>query len=140
MATPCVGIFWGCRGHDGSLVLLADKTPIDQAEQYGDCRTHPTGHAEFWEGLARLGASGLERRGLPTAPAWHQYETVPRGRVIYLVEERRFMIYLDPRLRGKMFVSKVVAEFCIPMARYELKADSHYRAVPDISQSQATDR
>lgn len=132
MAAPCVGIFWGCRGQDGSLVLLADKTPTDQAEEYGDCHTHPTGHAEFWEGLARLGASGLERRGLPTDPAWHQYEAIPRGRVVYLPAEDRFIIYADRRLHGPAFVAQIVTAFGIPAGRYEVKSDPHYRAVRDL--------
>lgn len=133
MAAPCVGIFWGCRAQDGSLLLLADKTPVDQAEDYGDCRTHAIGHAEVWDGLARLGAAGLEKRGLPTTPAWHQYETVPRGRVVYWPQADWFVIYADRRLQGTTFMAQIVAEFGIPPGQHEVKSDPHYRAVRDLA-------
>lgn len=132
MALPSVGIFWGIPGKDGSITLLIDKTWIGRAEQYGDCRTHPTGHAEFWEGLSRLGAAGLQRRGLPTDPAWHRYEAIPRGRVVYLPAEDRFIIYADRRLNGPAFIAQIVAAFGIPAGLYEVKGDPHYRAVRDI--------
>ena len=132
MTTPSVGIFWGCPTDDGSLILLADMTPIEQAEDYGDCRTHAAGHAEFWEKLARLGASGLKKRSLPTAPAWHKYEAVPRGRVVYWPGQDRFVIYADRRLQGAAFIAQIVAAFGIPVGRYEVKGDPHYRAVRDL--------
>lgn len=132
MTTPSVGIFWGCLSKDGSMALLADKSSVDQAEDYGDCRTHATGHAEFWEALTRLGAAGLEKRGLPTAPAWHKYEAVPRGRVVFWPKEQRFIIYADRRLQGPAFIAQIVAEFGIPAGQYEVKSDSHYRAVRDL--------
>ena len=114
------------------MALLADKTPIDQAEEYGDCRTHATGHAEFWERLSLLGATWLERHNLPTAPAWHQYEAVPRGRVVYWPKEQRFIIYADRRLHGPTFIAQIVAAFGIPVGRHEVKSDAHYRAVRDL--------
>ena len=119
----CVGIFWGCPTAGGETVLLADKTPVDQAEEYGDFRTHGTGHAEFWERLARLGATELEKRGLPTAPAWYEYETVPRGRVVYRPKDRRFIVYADSRLQDPTFVALILAEFGIPVGLFEMRSD-----------------
>ncbi len=127
-----VGIFWGCRSDDGEWVLLADKTPVDQAEDYGECRTHAVGHAEFWDRLSRLGAATLKRRGLPEAPAWQPYETVPRGRVVFWPKERRFVIYADRRLQVPGFIAQVVAAFAIPAGQYEVQSDPHYRAVRDL--------
>lgn len=135
MAAPCVGIFWGCRRQDGSLALLADKTPIDQAEEYGDCRTHPTGHAEFWEGMARLGPAKLERGGFPTAPAWYPYDALPRGRVVYLPIDDRFIIYADYRLRRAAFIAQIVAAFGVSEGRYVVMGDPHYRAVCDLGRN-----
>lgn len=132
MANPCVGIFWGIQTEEGGLVLLADKTPIGQAEEYGECRTHPTGHAEFWESLSRLGASGLKARNLPTAPAWYSYEAMPRGRVVYWPKEDRFVIYADRRLQTADFIARIVAEFGMAEGQYEVISDSHYRAVRNL--------
>lgn len=127
MPTPCVGIFWFISDTDGGPTLLADKTPIDAAEPYGECLTHPTGHAEFWDALARLGAAALKARGLPTAPALHEYEEFPRGRIVYWPEDQRFVIYADKRLHHRQLVSQIVAEFGIPTGAYSVQGDPHYR-------------
>ncbi len=61
---PSVGIFWGVP--DGEhTVLVTDRTPLAEAEPYGDCLTHSRGHHEVWEAWRRLGATTLRRRGLP---------------------------------------------------------------------------
>lgn len=133
MALPSVGIFWGISGEDGSITPLIDKTSIWRAERYAESRTHATGHAEFWEGLARLGPAKLERRGLPTAPAWYPYDAFPRGRVVYLPTDDRFIIYADARLRRAGFIAQIVAAFGISEGRYVVMGDPHYRAAPDLS-------
>ncbi|EME68722.1 hypothetical protein H261_16887 [Paramagnetospirillum caucaseum] len=132
MTPASVGIFWGIPLDEGGFVLLADKSPCDQGEPYGDAITHPIGHAEFWEDLARLGPAGLERHGLPTAPAWHPYEAIPRGRVVYWPKEGRFTIYADRRLQTRSFIARIVAEFGIPTDRYVVRFDPHYRAARDL--------
>lgn len=128
MNTPCVGIFWGIRDATKDTVLLADKTPIDKGEVYGDCITHPVGHYDFWDGLSELGAKSLAIRGLPTAPAWHEYEEFPRGRVVYWPKEKRFVIYADRRLQTPAFIGQLVAEFFIPDGSYAVRSDPHYRS------------
>src|SRR4051812_37009936 len=95
---PCVGIFWSVFEASQPLMLLADLVPLGEAEPYGDFLTHG-GHHEHWAALARLGADGLRRRGLPTAPIWSEYEEWPRGRVVHHVPTGRFTIYADRQLR-----------------------------------------
>ncbi len=128
MTIPCVGIFWGIRDANSGMLLLADKTPIDQGEVYGECITHPTGHYEFWEGLSQLGAAALASRGMPTVPAWHEYEEFPRGRVVYWPKENRFVIYSDRRLQTTTFIEQLLTEFGIPNDSYAVRSDSHYRS------------
>jgi len=127
MSAPSVGIFWFIKeaGHE---LLLADGTPLDLAERYGECLTHPTGHAEFWEALGRRGPRALAARGLPKAPAWREYEEFPRGRVVFKVGEARFVIYADRRIQGSEFIERVVSEFSISEGRYSVESDSHYRS------------
>jgi hypothetical protein len=127
--TPYVGIFWGIHDSARGMVLLADKTPIDKGEQYGECITHPNGHYEFWEGLSQLGAPALSSRGLPTAPAWHEYEEFPRGRVVYWPKDKSFVIYADKRLQTTAFINQLVAEFSIPKGSYAVRSDPHYRSL-----------
>lgn len=119
--TPCVGIFWGIPGPDGSWRLLSDKTPIAQAETYGECLTHGGGHYEFWEGLKARGAAEL---------ADYEYEDFPRGRVVYWPKPvegtKHFVIYADRRLQNDGFISQVAADFGIPPGMYAIRSDPHY--------------
>lgn len=130
---PCVGIFWGCPTADEDrLGLLSDKTPVNQAEEYGDCMTHSVGHAEFWERLSRIPAWKLERRGLSLAPHWCEYDLVPRGRVVFWPRVGRFVIYADKRLQSAAFIAQIVTAFRLPPKNCEVRSDPHYRAIPDL--------
>ena len=130
IATSYVGIFWGLPQGRRGWRFLADKTPVDEGEPYGECITHATGHYEYWESLSRLGQTVLAQRGLPGEPAWHEYEEFPRGRVVYWPDSRRFVIYADRRLQAKSFIKRIVAEFGIPADAYSVCSDSHYRSSP----------
>jgi hypothetical protein len=98
-ALPRVGIIWGLRDGAEPLILVADCTPLADAEAYGDFLTHPRGHAEVWEGWRRMGPAGLARRGLPTVIAWHEYEHFPRGRAVFDTTTQRFILYADRKLQ-----------------------------------------
>lgn len=68
MTTPCVGIFWGIRDAASGMTLLADKTPIDKGEQYGECITHPNGHYEFWRDYRNLALPREHAKGCGRPP------------------------------------------------------------------------
>lgn len=129
---PCVGIFWGCPTAEDGLELLADKTPVSQAEEYGDCITHSMGHAEFWGQLSRIPAWKLERQGISLAPHWCKYDLVPRGRVVFWPRVGRFVIYADRRLQSAAFIAQIVTAFRLPPQKCEVRSDPHYRAIPDL--------
>ncbi|QDJ12111.1 hypothetical protein HVPorG_05037 (plasmid) [Roseomonas mucosa] len=73
MTQPSIGIFWGIVGAGQQPALLVDLVPLAGGETYGEFLTHG-GHYEYWTKLARMGASGLRRLGLPGAPLWSEYE------------------------------------------------------------------
>ena len=125
-AAPAVGIFWGIAEGDEPPVLLADLAPLEQGEPYGEFLTHG-GHHEHWESLAAAGAGELRRRGLPTAPAWSEYEEWPRGRVVHHVPTGRSIIYADRQLRrAPPFLALVVQRFGLSEGCYEVRGDPHY--------------
>lgn len=136
---PHVGIFWFVR--DGErIAMIADKTHLSSAETYGDFLTHPTGHYEFWDSLHRKGPGGLMAAGLPDAPAWHEYEDYPRGRVVYNCPDNRFTIYVDARLKAPEITDQIVAAFGLSEKNYIIDGDPHYRSSQSIHQKSSTSR
>ena len=129
---PCVGIVWGLHDGAGPLALALDRTPLAEAEAYGDFLTHPRGHHEVWEAWRRLGPAGLARRGLPVPIAWHEYEYFPRGRVVFDVGTGRFTLRADPRLRAPDVLPRVLRAFGLDPARCDSRSDPHYRPVRDL--------
>lgn len=134
MTPPSVGIVWGLPDGDGGpLLLVTDRTPLAEAEAYGEFLTHPRGHHEAWEDWRQLGPAGLARRGLPAAIAWHEYEHFPRGRVVFGTAAGRFTLYADLRLRAPAAVlRRVLGAFGLDPARCDVRPDPHYRGVRDL--------
>jgi len=127
--TPCVGIFWGLPAEQGKRgrIIVTDRTPIGEAEAYGDCLTHERGHYEVWEGWQALGPAELHRRGLSATIAFYEYEHFPRGRVVYNKTAERYVIYADRWLQNETDVAEIVRQFGLGNETWSLKSDDHYR-------------
>ena len=97
-AVPGVGIFWGLRAEADARTILSVGVSLTEAEAYGDCLTYPGGHHDVWEAWRRLPPAELQRRGLTIALREHEYDAVPRGRIVYEVGAARFILYADRRL------------------------------------------
>ncbi len=121
-----VGIFWAVPDAGGTQ-LVTEATSLADAEPYGDVLTHPNGHYETWSAWQALGPAALARRGLPVAIVWHEYEDLPRGRVVYHVPDRRFTVYADMRLLAPAMQARIIAAFTLPVGRTRLSTDPHYR-------------
>ncbi|TXM95362.1 hypothetical protein [Methylobacterium sp. WL116] len=126
---PSVGIFWGVPdGAPSNRVLVIDATPLNHAEPYGAALTHARGHYDVWEAWQALGPAGLKRRGLPAAIAWSEYETHPRGRIVYDTATCVFTIYADRRIQVPDFIQRIVSAFGLTEAQFVVRGDSHYRS------------
>ena len=123
---PSVGIFWGVR-NGSELDLVTDHTPLPQAEAYGDALTHPRGHSEVWDAWQHLGPARAARLGLPAAISCSEYDEHPRGRIVYDTVAETFIVYADRRLQTSAFLARIIAAFCLPVARTVVRSDSHYR-------------
>ena len=126
--SPSVGIFWDVP-QGGRTMLVTDRTPLTEAEVYGDCLTHSRGHHEVWEAWRRLGATVLRRRGLPPAIAGHEYEAFPRGRVVYMRGPALFTLYADRRLQRPDTIAEVIRLFGLAGERHAVRSDAHYRTI-----------
>ena len=128
-----VGPFWVIE-EGGRHRLLAVAVPLQDATRYGAMLTVETGHYEYWSRLGKRGAARLRADGLPTAPAWSEYEEWPRGRVIYDTKARSFVIRADPKLHGPHYVGLIVARFELHAAQVTVLDDDHYRSTRDLDE------
>jgi len=110
---PLVGIFWLFKRR-----LLIDSTPVTSAEPYGDCMTHARGHLRYWTTLQENGV----------VPADVEYETPPRGRVLFDKRRDRYVLLADRCILNRRdVVSRIMARMRLPPEMIEVDTDSHYR-------------
>ena len=57
----------------------------------------------------------------------HEYDAVPRGRVVYECPARRFVIYADRKLFAAATVALIVHRFGLAQETWDLRPDAHYR-------------
>jgi len=125
--SPSVGIFWLIHSA-GKAILFTQRSPLKDAESYGDCLTHPVGHYELWERLRSLPFPALKKRGLPVEVKTAEYEHYPRGRVVYETPSDSFVIYADARLQAPELIRKIIEAFCLEgQTDVKVRSDSHYR-------------
>jgi hypothetical protein len=125
-ADACVGIYWGLIGSGQNLELITDMTNLLEAERYGEFLTHPRGHYDVWEAWRDLGPRGFEKLKLPKLIAWTEYETPPRGRVVYNTQAKHFIIYADRRLQRASYVRQIADCFRLPPSSFSTASDAHY--------------
>lgn len=110
---PMVGIFWllNCE-------LIFDVTPVSSAEPYGDCVGHAKSHISFWTELQEAGVIPLDV----------EYEEPPRGRVVFNVKTRQYIVYADKCIRAKSaVVLRIIRDFYLPTELTLVSGDVHYR-------------
>jgi hypothetical protein len=125
--TSHIGIFWGIPNPDHSWRILIDKISLADAEPYGDFLTHPRGHYDVWGKWQKLNATALAKRAIPEAVAFHEYEDFPRGRIVYHVKTRQFVIYADRRLQRPDILADIVSLFSLSPGGFIVRFDAHYR-------------
>lgn len=119
---PSVGIFWQV---DGQLVV--DGSPLDTAEEYGDCLTHAIGHYDRWQKWQAMGYKNIVSAGYPAAILSTEYDEWPRGRVVYEKPNKLFVVYADRHLQNEAFISALKSALCIENKKSSVKSDLHYR-------------
>lgn len=107
-----MGVFWLV-----GRALLIDKTPLAEAERYGNNLTNPRNHTEVWEQWQKSGRVSGEL----------EYDHQPRGRVTFDTISERFWILADKCiLKRNHVIAKIRSELNLPKGT-RLTSDSHYR-------------
>lgn len=123
-----VGIFWGIPEPDDSWTILIDATSLAGAEPYGEFLTHPRGHYEVWSRWQRRRVVPLLGPSISEAIADREYEDFPRGRIVYHVQTRRFILYADRRLQQEHTIANIANKFGLAPGTFVVRSDAHYRS------------
>jgi hypothetical protein len=123
----CVGIFWAIADSNRSWTFLTDATPLAEAEPYGDFLTHPRGHYDVWSNWQKLNPAALLRQAIPQAVAYHEYEDFPRGRIVFQIKSRQFIVYADRRLQHPDVLTEIADLFALDPGTFVVRSDAHYR-------------
>ncbi len=117
----CVGFFWflpSSKPH-GMRQILPVIITLSDAERYGECLTHPSGHADFWRELGKSGRNAIA--------STTEYDDHPRGRVVFDTKSNKSVIYIDDRLKANVYIKKILTEYMINCNSYIIRLDEHYR-------------
>jgi hypothetical protein len=107
-----VGVFWLV-----GRILLIDKTPLAEAESYGNHLTNPRNHSGVWEQWQKMGK----------VPGELEYDYAPRGRVTFDTTTEEYTILADQCiLKRKLLIAKIKTRLNLPKST-RVSSDSHYR-------------
>ena len=112
---PRVGIFWIFKGK-----LLKSETALDGGAEYGDVVHSQHDHIDYWPVL----------RGQNPELKQLEYEDVPRGRVMYFKQTKKFRVLMDKVLHTPQNKQLLLKAFNLPKARTTFGTDPHYTTDP----------
>jgi hypothetical protein len=118
---PCVGIFWSYQ----NAIFHAEYSPVTQGMITTISVDYKVGHYAAWFLMQKKGI--LDK--LP--PSYRsEYDSIPRGRVVYLFRKKKFVIY-----HGDDFTtderSEILSRFSLPPEWTIDDVDMHYNPLPE---------
>lgn len=106
-----VGAFFIVNGD-----ILSNEVDVRQGDSYGDFVNYSS-HWDLWKAAQRAYPQLLNI----------DYDTFPRGRVVYNKSIRKSIIYLDPKLNNEIDIELVTDRFRIKNGTYIVDdQDEHY--------------
>jgi hypothetical protein len=111
--SPQVGIFY-VIGVD----LYIESMPMSEGEDWGDFKTYPHGHMEYWSVLTK-------QFNLSSCLSHDFY---PRGRVSYAKAHDKYILYLDRCLvKNRQTIRLIKRELFLFNQQVKLSIDEHYQ-------------
>jgi hypothetical protein len=135
-----LGIFWVIPHPQSGIAIISSQTPLDEAEEYGDCLTSPVAHIDAWEATKRgkLMLASLDA-SIRAVIAAAEYEDWPRGRIVFDRSINNFIAYADRQ--AMPYAAQIRACFTLPNTTI-FRTDLHYcnaRCIPFSNSYEASD-
>ncbi len=118
---PHVGIFWSYENR----IFHIESSPLSKGIRTLVSIDYAVGHYAAWFLMAKRGI-------LNRLPAFlrDEYDSIPRGRVVYLFENRSFVIYHGDEFSDVQYRS-LIDSMNLPQDRTIDVIDEHYNPLPD---------
>ena len=114
-----IGCFWVYKNK-----VIGKARTLNEGVDVGGRIDSPDDHVTLWENDSAFIK--------PNELAGVEYQTVPRGRVVWFKKEKTAVVYMDRKLLDSSAVRKKVATFFgLAADEAEWKADLHYTTDPD---------
>lgn len=108
-----VGAFYIVNGD-----ILSNDTEVTRGDEYGDFVNYSS-HWDLWRAAQR---AYPELRKV-------EYDTFPRGRVIYNKNTHKYTIYLDPKLNNEIDIELITIQYRLKSGSYIINdTDEHYQS------------
>ena len=112
---PHIGIFWAYRSR-----LIVFSEPVADVSAVAGVKDSRFGHDAVWAEVVR---SRPELGG-------REYYDVPRGRVVYRVDDDLYNVFLPRRMHlVPIWLARICRTFALPSPRVRMRADLHYERV-----------
>lgn len=121
MSEPEVGIFWVY----GGKLFHVESTPISRAVQTQVSIDYANGHYAAW--------FVMEKQGILKQLPPHmrdEYDSIPRGRVVYLNEKESFVIYHGDDFNQEIH-RELMEHLHLPLDGTIDEIDEHYNPLPE---------
>jgi hypothetical protein len=120
--------YWLVQDGAGSVLLIAHRCAVADAEIYGDFLTSPHDHYDLWEGWR----AGCPPDGLAAIVLEAEYEEWPRRRVMFNFARGQFVVSCDSRVFEHELQHRVLEYFGIPADYLEFSKDGHYQSTQSL--------
>jgi hypothetical protein len=119
---PEVGVYWFL---DGKIYYQA-STPVSHGVSAGGFVNNEYSHYDIWNSLED---KGILAKDFPNNPRI-EYDEVPRGRVVYKVDEDQYVIYHGDTFTDDEYTI-ILNAFKLPSDKTVHEIDFHYNPLPD---------
>lgn len=108
-----VGAFFIVNGD-----IISNEVDVRDGEEYGDFVNYSS-HWDLWRAAQRYYP---QLKNI-------EYDTFPRGRVVFNKKDRKYIIYLDPKLNNEIDIDLVTDRFNLRNGTYVVDdRDEHYQS------------